>query len=249
MPLDPSSPRALRLRALAWRLRVPVAAACAGLAVAVVVEGLSPPPPTTTLVAVAARDLRAGTTLAEADIDLRAVAVALVPGALTAQDGATGPSPDVGNVGRRLAVPVPEGLPLVPSLFADPDTEGPPGTVVVPVRFADPEVAALLTPGTRVDVVAAAMLDGQPPERVARDATVLAPATGATVAGPAASGAGGNDAGTGMSGGIGTSSDRGGTTPGIDDDVGPVLLAVLPDEAVALSGAAASSVLGAVIVG
>ncbi|RMI03585.1 SAF domain-containing protein [Cellulomonas triticagri] len=248
-----------RLRRLAWRARRPLAAVCAGIAVLLAVQQLRPPGPPTVVVLVAARDLPAGTTLTERDVEERTVAVALVPPALVARghDEATGSTggggatdrasaeagttsaPDgdapaahlpgaVPLLGRRAAVDVPAGLPLVPGLLVATDADPPAGTVVVPVRFADPGVAAVLRPGVRVDVVAAPLTDGAEPERVAQGATVLAR--------PAATppeGSGDDTAALARSG---------------DEDV-PVLLAVTPDESVHLGGSAGSRVLGAVIVG
>lgn len=210
----------VRLRVLAWRARPLAAAACAGLAVTAAVERWRPPDPPTTAVLVAARDLALGATVAADDLAERAVPVADTP---------MGAGHDLGAlVGRRLGVAVPSGLPIVPELLVDDATTGPPGTVVVPVRFADPAVADLLAPGTTVDVVAAGTIDGQQPRRVAGGALVLArPVRG-------------DDGASGTGGLLGGS--------GTDDDV-PVLLAVAPEEAVALSGAGSTTVFGAVIVG
>ncbi len=126
-------------------------------------------------------------------------------------------------VGASTAVPLSTGSPLGPGLIAPDDVRGPPGTVVATVRFADPAVADLLTAGMRVDVLAATA-EGGPGGVVARRALVLpvarrAPSPGGLLAGNAG-----------------------------DDDSVPVLLAVAPDEAPALAGAAASAVLSAVVV-
>lgn len=123
--------------------------------------------------------------------------------------------------GSRLAVPLPAGAVLVDGLVAGSQDAGPPGTVVVPVRFADSAVADLLTPGTVVDVVASTV--GAGPATVAQDALVL-PGPGAQ--------------------------DEGGLLGGAPSTAqsAPVLLAVDPGQAVALSGAASTSSLSAVIV-
>lgn len=219
------APTRRRLRVLAWRVRRPLAALCAGVAVLLAVERVGPPDPPTVEVPVAARDLTAGSVLAPEDVTTHAVPEALVP---------AGTPPDAADVlGRRTAVAVPAGLPLVAELLAGETTAPPEGTVVVPVRFADAGVAAVLRPGMRVDVVAAAPVEGAEPERLARDALVLA-GTGA-----------GDDAeraGAGTSTGL-----LGGTAPSAQDV--PVLLAVTPADSLALGGAATSRVLGAVIVG
>lgn len=240
MPWTDPLPEAARrrLRLLTWRARRPLAALCAGLAALVAVGLLRPADPPTARVPVAARDLALGTVLAAGDVRATDVPLALVPADL-ADHGTTdrraardaGASAVEALVGRRLAVAVPAGLPLVAGLLVDDTATGPPGTVVVPVRFADAGVADVLTPGMRVDVVAAAPHDGDEATRLARAAVVLArPAADAW--------AGSSGSGGGLLGGAATTTES-----------APVLLAVDPDESVALSGAAASRVLSAVIVG
>lgn len=226
--MDPlPEPVRRRLRVISWRARRPLAALCAALAALVAVDLARPVEPPTAHVLVAARDLAPGAELTDADVTLDAVPVALLPAGLAAPE-------DV--LGRRLAVPVPAGLPLVTELLVDDATTGPPGTVVVPVRFADSGVAAVLRPGMLVDVVAAALLDGAEPVRLARGAVVLAqPGAGSAGAGSAEAADGG-----GLFGGGGD---------GAAVEAAPVLLAVTPEESVELGGATGSRVLGAVIVG
>lgn len=223
------APTRRRLRVLAWRARRPLAALCAGLAVLLAVERLRPPDPPAVEVTVAARDLPAGTVLADDDVAVVAVPVALVPAGV--------PTDAAGVLGHRTAVGVPAGLPLASELLAEEAAAPPEGSVVVPVRFADAGVAALLRPGMRVDVVAAALLDGAEAERLARDALVLAGADAVPEAGAGSPG--------GPLGGSGGAAGAGG---GAAQDV-PVLLAVSPAESVTLGAAAAARVLGAVIVG
>lgn len=245
MPWTDPLPEAARrrLRLLAWRARRPLAALCAGLAALVAVGLLRPADPPTARVPVAARDLALGAVLAAGDVRLTDVPTALVPvgsadRAATPRATATDDPPAreaAGSavealVGRRLAVAVPAGLPLVAELLVDEAASGPPGTVVVPVRFADAGVADVLAPGMRVDVVAAALHDGDEATRLARAAVVLAR--------PDRDADGASGSGGGLLGG-GTAS----------AESAPVLLAVDPEESVALSGAAASRVLSAVIVG
>lgn len=236
MPLTDRLPETVRrrLRLLGWRTRRPLAALCAGLAVLVAVGLLRPADPPTVRVPVAARDLALGAVLAARDVRVAELPRALVPAAVA---GAAGPAgtggppadaPADALVGRRLAVPVPVGFPLVAELFVADAATGPPGTVVVPVRFADAGVAAVLAPGMRVDVVAAAPHDGDDATRLARSAVVLAPRGGAADT----AGSGGGLLGGGPSA----------------SESPPVLLAVDPEESVALSGATASRVLSAVIV-
>ncbi|MCG7284932.1 SAF domain-containing protein [Cellulomonas sp. ACRRI] len=241
MPLTDPLPEPVRrrLRLIGWRVRRPLAALCAGLAALVAVGLARPADPPTARVPVAARDLAVGAVLAAGDVRLAEVPLALVPAGLAGDGGSrstrTGADELVGADaealgGRRLAVAVPAGLPLVPGLFVDDGATGPPGTVVVPVRFADAGVADVLTPGMRVDVVAAALHDGDDATRLARAAVVLARPGGDA------------DPATGSGGGL-----LGGSTAAAES--APVLLAVAPEDSVALSGAAASRVLSAVIVG
>ena len=276
MPLTDPLPATTRrrLRLLAWRARRPVAALCAGLAALVAVGLLRPADPPSARVPVAARDLALGSVLAPEDVRLAEVPLALLPAGLADEWSVTGSDADAGSAadgraaggraaggraaddgadaagaavggagdagptrpsavaaltGRRLAVAVPAGLPLVAGLLVDDAAAGPAGTVVVPVRFADAGVADVLVPGMRVDVVAAALHDGDEATRLARGAVVLARP-------------GRDDPDPGPGGGL-----LGGGTTSTEST--PVLLAVDPDESVALSGAAASRVLSAVIVG
>jgi hypothetical protein len=261
-----------RLRVVAWRTRRPVAALCAGLAVLLVVEILRPPDPPTVEVAVAARDLAAGGTLSDADVVWRRVPTGLVPAGLgpaelvpDSRAPARRPGPPAAAervadlAGRRLAVDVPAGLPLAAELLVDEDAAPPPGTVVVPVRFADAGVAGVLRAGMRVDVVASGLHDGAVPERLAHGALVLgAPGTGYSSAsadedtsgdGLLGGGARGWTGGTGSGTGSRGAGGRGGGTGSDDGDDSPVLLAVSPEESVALGGASGSRALGAVIVG
>jgi pilus assembly protein CpaB len=151
---------------LLWRARLPVTALLLGLACAVVVGELRPAPAETSPVPVASHPLAAGHVLVASDLRLAAMPSALVPsGAPTADDPL---------VGASLAVGVPAGLPIVDGLLVSDLVTGPPGTVVAAVRLADPAVAALLAPGTRVDVLAATD-DGAVGRSLARRALVLAP--------------------------------------------------------------------------
>jgi Flp pilus assembly protein CpaB len=99
-------------------------------------------------VVVAARDLASGTTLADADLAVSTWPVELVPG------GALRAPAEAG--GRVLAGAVRAGEPLTDVRLAGP---APPGRVgdpraaAVPVRLADPDIARLLVPGSRVDVI------------------------------------------------------------------------------------------------
>ena len=200
---------------LAWRVRFVAAAACLGVAAALAVAALRPAPPVGVDVLVAARDLAAGVALTA--VDLRVVTV---PERAVVADAVASDEARAALVGRRTAVPVPAGLPLVPQVLAGADLTGPPGTVVAAVRLADDAMAGLLAPGDRVDLLAAPA-EGGPGVTVARGALVL----------PSASRTGGD-------GLLGLS----------DEGSSPLLVAVAPDEAAALAGAGVSNVLFAVVV-
>lgn len=204
-----------RLRVLAWRSRFVVAAVCLGLAVATTVDTLRPHPPSGTDVLVAARDLPAGAALTGAD-----VRVATVPRTLALAAAAASDEARAALVGRTAAVPVPAGMPLVPTLFAGTDLSGPPGTVVAAVHLADDALTTVLAPGDRVDLLAAPV-EGGDGVTLARGALVLpSPPT---------------DGGGGLLGSSG-------------EPAAPLLVAVRPDEAVALAGAGLSRALFAVLV-
>ena len=126
-----------------------------------------PRAPATVPVAVASADLPAGTALSEAD-----VAVVRLP-AGTAPGGAT---PDVRPlVGRVLAGAVRTGEPITDVRLVGPGLTAllPGDLVAAPVRLADLAVAALVSSGDRVDVLAAHP-DGARAETVAGRALVLA---------------------------------------------------------------------------
>lgn len=163
LPRLPSITLPLSLRRLLWRLRRPAAALCVGLAAAAAVQAVRSPGPPTSTVLVAAHDLRAGSTLDDADLTPREYPTALLP------VGATATIDDL--TGHRATVDIPAGLPLVTGQLTSPDVTGPPGTVVVPIRFADDALSGVVTAGRRVDVVATAV--GQEPRTVAHAALVL----------------------------------------------------------------------------
>ncbi|RYV50400.1 flagellar biosynthesis protein FlgA [Pengzhenrongella frigida] len=219
---------------LAWRVRFPVAAALLALAATLVIAELRPAPAVTVPVAVAGRELAPGVPLAAADLRVVRMPPALVP---------SGAHPSVDTVvGQRLVVGAPAGLPIVHGLLAGDRlaTAGPAGTVVAPVRLADPAVAALLRPGDRIDLLAAAgTADGEPAvHQLATRAIVLAdPGSDSASAGASA----GQDAGAGAIGGL-----LGG---GADPGTGALtLVAVTPAEAAALAGAVGWANLSAVVV-
>ena len=137
--------RSLR-RAASWHRRklavlAAVAAVLTGLAAA------APAGPPTSSVVRATSELPGGTRLAAADLELAAVVADDAPrGALTDLAGA---------VDQLLAAPVAEGQILTPAALTTARTVTDRGRVVAPLRLADADLAALLRPGDRVDVIAA----------------------------------------------------------------------------------------------
>ena len=146
------------------------------------------------------------------------VRVATVPRTLAVAAAAASDEARAALVGRTAAVPVPAGMPLVPTLFAGTDLSGPPGTVVAAVHLADDALTTVLAPGDRVDLLAAPV-EGGDGVTLARGALVLpSPPT---------------DGGGGPLGSSG-------------EPAAPLLVAVRPDEAVALAGTGLSRALFAV---
>lgn len=113
------------------------------LTAAAVVVGLDaarPAPPTTITMAVAARDLPAGTVLTSSDLTSVKVPPGGVPDDLVADPQ-----------GTTLATPVRRGEPVTDVRVVGPRlTAGHPELTALPVRFADAEMAALLRAGDRV---------------------------------------------------------------------------------------------------
>jgi len=132
-------------------------------------------------VVVAARDLASGTVLGPADLAVATWPAALVPnGALRAPEPAGG---------RVLVGAARAGEPLTDVRLTGRESAalllGRPDAAAVPVRLPDADVAALLTPGSRVDVVTPGRDDR--PVVLAADAavlTVLAPGQDAPGRGP-----------------------------------------------------------------
>lgn len=202
------------------RHRRGLAAAASGLAMLCLGAALRPADPSMVEVVVAARDLPTGHRVSAQD-----VAMALVPGAVLP----AGATSDPGLLeGASLAAPILRGEPLstarlVPSLAG---LAAPPGTAPTPVRFADPAAVGLLSAGQTVDVLAARAIGMDdttagffpvPAQVLAADALVLAVLS----EGPA-------------------SEDE----PPIIADAGSaplVLLALTPDQALAVAGAEPSS--------
>lgn len=214
------------------RYRRAVAAALAALAAISAVLVLRPPAEPGTEVLVAARDLDAASALSRDDVTSLVLPDRVLPdGALRTEASAPGTDPASGAalapdpVGLRLNAPVRRGEVLTDARLSDPPAlPYGPDLVAVPVRVADPGAVGLLTPGSRVDVLAAAGPGdlGGPPVRagsaveVVGDCPVLA---------------------------VPAEDDRGGEGGAL------VLIAATPQEARALAGHATTSRLSVTIRG
>ncbi len=148
-----------------------IAAGCAALAVAGVVEVLAPRPAPVVQVLAASRDLIAGTVLTGDDLRAVPLPAAVVP------DGALRPGAAV--LGRSVAGPVRRGEPLTDARLVGPSLlsglGSPDDVVAVPVRLADADAVRLVRAGDRVDVLAAPVDSGGQP------GAVVVVATGALV--------------------------------------------------------------------
>lgn len=203
-----------------------MAAVLVSLATALVLHRLSPAPEPHQPVVVAVAALPAGTALTADHVRTLQMPTAVAP------EGAPGAVDTV--VGRTLAVPVSPGTVLGDTLLVDETSTGPPGTVVAAVRLAEPALLAVLTPGTRVDLLAAAPahdhgegLSAAAATTLAVRALVLPPPTSPTP-----------ESGGLLSGGTGPAS-------------GPtdlLLVAVTPDEATYLANVAGRQAVSAVVV-
>lgn len=132
-----------RVRLGVLRRRRLLAAAFAGLAVALGVHAASADPPPTALVWVAAHDLPAGTHLAPGDLEQREFVPSSVP------QGAVSEPP----AGARLAAPLREGEAVTDvRLWDDALLATYADRVSVPVRLPDAEAVALLEAGDAVDL-------------------------------------------------------------------------------------------------
>ncbi|GAA1731661.1 hypothetical protein GCM10009809_28900 [Isoptericola hypogeus] len=233
---DPAARRraARRLRSVLWRTRFVLAAACCGLAAAVVVQALRPEPPPTVDVVVPAHPLAAGEPVQPSDLSTRTVPAELVPPDVLTEPGAV--------VGRAPAVPLPAGLPLHADLLPGGGivAQAPKGAVVVPVRL-DETAAGWLRPGDRVDLLArddgGVVPDpGTDDDGADDDGDVYLARRALVLPGP----------------GTPTTDGGGGGLLGVDDPASAArdvtLVAVAPDDAVRLSAASGWGTVGAVLV-
>lgn len=139
----------------------------AGIAVWLGLQAAGAPPAPTVPVWTAARDLPTGTVIGPDDLRRTGFAPGSVPPAAVRSLRPL--------LGRTLATPLGAGEPVSPAHLVGSDRlAGYPGRSAVAVRIPDPAVAALLTPGQRVDLVASDPQGGRPPDRLVEDAAVLA---------------------------------------------------------------------------
>lgn len=149
---EASPRRVAAARMLLARYRGLAAGSCAGVAVLAALPLLAPGAPATAPVLTAARDLRWGAPLAADDLVVTRVPASAVPdGALTREAAARG---------RLLTSPVRRGEPITDVRLVGAGLLSEPGLLAVGVRIADAGTAALVRPGSVVDVLAAAVDEG-----------------------------------------------------------------------------------------
>lgn len=137
------------------------------VAVVIVVGILKPGEREGVSVLVAARDIPAGTTLTEADLQARTIPGDLLPDQPL--------RPGAAILGRTLTGPARRGEVLTDQRILTPSLMLEPGTVAQPVRIADSASVSLLHAGDRVDVFAAVTRDQKPlVQRLTRNVLVLA---------------------------------------------------------------------------
>jgi pilus assembly protein CpaB len=136
-------------------------------AIAAVLTGVSaaaPTGPPTIRVVRATSQLAAGSVVSAQDVAVSDVAEDAVPNGALVDPAAV--------INRRVLGPVAEGQVLTQLHVFGRQADVYPGHVVAPLRIPDPEVAALLEPGSRIDVIAADP-DGGTAKVVANDVKVL----------------------------------------------------------------------------
>jgi pilus assembly protein CpaB len=206
-----------RLRRALSRYRRPLGALLLAGAVVSALAAVAPPPAAVTAIVVAARDLSAGQVLVAGDLTVLRLPPAASP------DGAV--SEPAALTGRTVAAAMRRGEPITDVRLVGPGLlRGDTGLVAAPVRLADAAATSLVRPGDLVDVLSAAGV-GATGQAAAGAPSARLVAVGARVlAVPPA-----------------------GDQPVSADDGALVVLAVSPDTARALAGAAAAERLSLVI--
>ncbi|WP_251046802.1 RcpC/CpaB family pilus assembly protein [Arthrobacter sp. ISL-85] len=116
-------------------------------AAAITVQQLTPAPLSTATALAAARDLPAGTTVTEADVNRVQVPPGMVADGFLKDDAAA--------AGKQLAAPMRKGQLLTDAQLVGPGLLAgtPPGSAAVPLRMADASSIQLVSPGQLVNVV------------------------------------------------------------------------------------------------
>lgn len=144
-----------------------LAAICLGLVVWFGVDALTADPPPTVPVLTAKRDLPSGATVSAGDLELTRFAPGSVPPSAIRDPAAA--------VGRTLLVPLGRREALVSAdLLGRQALARYPDRSAIGLRIPDADAAALLDPGDHVDLVASDPQSAADPERLVRDAVVLA---------------------------------------------------------------------------
>ncbi|MDR1119026.1 MAG: SAF domain-containing protein [Bifidobacteriaceae bacterium] len=223
------SERRRAARALAWRLRWAFAALFAALLVRIALPGIVQAFGDGDPVVVASHDIAAGVVLAEDDLAVSRAPPHLIP---------AGAPQDVADaVGLRTAVALPKASVVHGGLLTEPSPgdQVPAGKVAAVVRLSESALAGLVAPGDRLDIMASAGATASgsiaPAETLAHSALVLRTPSEEDAAG----GAGLGGALTGQGGAAGS--------------VGVLLVAVTPNEAKLIGGAASWAVVSAVLTG
>lgn len=126
-----------------WHRRA-IAALCAGLAVYLLAQQFASPARDGTSVVVLAAEVAAGQRLTADDLTLATLPPSTVP------DGSYETAEDL--LGAALALSLPRGTPLHPSLLSGSRTVGP-GRALVPIAVNDGRLLSVLRPGDQVSLV------------------------------------------------------------------------------------------------
>lgn len=230
------SGRRVDVQRLIQRHRRGLAAVLAAGSVVALWAALKPPATPVRPVVVAAGHLVPGQRLGPEDLTIVEVAAGLLPA-----DAADDPGDLSGQV---VASAIGRGEPVTRSrLLAPANLAAPPGRAIIPVRFEDAAATGLLSEGQRIQVVAAGGLvddTGAAPQVLATDALVLAVLARGVA--PPVRGSG-SEAESDQRGPR-DSWLSGGTALGSGGDGALTILAVSPEEGMAIAGAQGDHRLG-----